>query len=145
MRPLVRGRPQVGVAFLVLATSLLAACSSSTTRLPDESAASALPDGQVSGVLRLTGGPAGTADRAAAGEVFAYRDANLRGAPLVSGKAGSNGRFRPQVPAGRYYLAGTSPEFSIDPKPAKPPCRATAAVDIAAGGTVIADVVCARR
>jgi len=145
MRPVVRGRPLVGVAFLVLAPLLLAACSSSTTRLPDESAASALPDGQVSGVLRLTGGPAGTADSTAAGEVFAYHDADLRGEPVVSGKAGPDGRFHLQVPAGRYYLAGTSPEFSIDPKPAKPPCRAAAVVEVAGGGTVTADVVCARR
>src|SRR4051794_19141624 len=131
---------------IAAALALLTACSSSTTRLPDESAASALDEGAISGAIRLVGGPAGTPSPApVAGEVFAYRDANLTGDPVATAKAVANGRFELRLPPGRYYLAGTSPSYSIDPAPPKPPCRGAAAVDVAAGATSTADVVCAMK
>src|SRR4051794_27669856 len=89
----------------VTAFLLLLACSSSTTKLPAESAASALDTGAVEGAIRLNGGPAGTASRTVAGKVFAYRDADLSGDPVATAKAATNGRFDLRLPAGRYYLA----------------------------------------
>ena len=130
---------------LVVTLVLLASCSSSTSRLPDASAASALPEGDVTGAINLVGGPAGTSSTPAAGEVFAYRDAGLSGQPVATTRTSADGRFRLRLPLGRYYLAGTSPSFSIDPKPAKPPCRAAAAVDVTAGGAATADVICPVR
>jgi len=137
--------PAAAVATVLLTTVLLAACSSSTSRLPDASAASALPDGAVTGAIRLVGGPAGTTSTPGAGEVFAYFDAELTGRPVATARASSDGRFDLRVPAGRYYLAGTSPQYSIDPKPATPPCRAAARVDVTAGRTSHADVICPMR
>jgi len=146
MRRVARGGvfARVGPA-VALATVLLAGagCSSSTSRLPDASAASALPDGAVTGAIRLVGGPAGTTSAPAPGEVFAYLGADLAGRPVATARASSDGRFDLRVPAGRYYLAGTSPQYSIDPEPAKPPCRAAAAVDVTPGRTSRADVICA--
>jgi hypothetical protein len=100
--------------------------------------------GVVVGVLRLSGGPAPGTSRAVTGQVYAFRDAALRGKPAAISKANSDGAFRLTLAPGTYYLAATSPQFEIHPKPKTPPCRGGPAV-VRAADTTHVDVGCAMK
>jgi hypothetical protein len=131
-------------AALRLAVAVLlawcAGCSSSTPRA-NPSTASA-DGGTVTGTLRLAGGPPPGIDRATTGEVYAFPSPGLTGQPQVKAETADDGSFHLNVPAGTYYLAATSPDFSIDPPPATPPCRADKPAVVSRGGTSRVDVVC---
>ena len=100
----------------------------------------------VSGVLRLSGGPAPGTGTAVAGTVYAFRDSSGTGSPVATAVADASGRFEMRLPPGRYYLRGESPKLVLDPKPAVPPCRATQVVAVGAGTAAIRrQVECAMK
>ena len=138
-----QGRKQA--AWVSFALTLLfvcpSACSSSSPRGAASKVSSA--EGTVTGTLNLVGGPAPGTDRPAAGEVYAFTTASLAGQPIGTVKANSNGSFRLRLPPGTYYLAATSPSYSIDPPSATPPCRGEAPAVVSRGSTNHVDVVCA--
>lgn len=96
----------------------------------------------MTGGLHLAGGPAPGADKPASGVVYAFTSASLTGTPVAKVATGSDGTFRLSLPPGMYYLAATSPSFSIDPPPATPPCRGEAQAVVSAGRTSRVDVFC---
>jgi hypothetical protein len=89
---------------------------------------SADPGGAVmisaTGILRAVGGPAGVGPRGLSGTVVFMNG----GATASSARAGSDGRFTIRVPAGRYVVIGTSPQYSDGAVT----CRAQSVVTIAA-------------
>ena len=115
-------------------------CSSSEPRT-DPSTAPA-DQGTVTGRLRLSGGPNPGTDSAAPGEVYVFASAGLTGQPQVKAKTGADGSFSLNLPPGTYYLAATSPSFSIDPPPPTPPCRGDKPAVVSRGSTSRVDVVC---
>jgi hypothetical protein len=118
----------VSVALLLVCTS---GCSSSK--------------GAVAGRLHLVGGAPPGSDRPAAGKVYAFTSASLTGAPIATVKTGSDGRFKLRLSPGRYYLAATSPSFTLDPPPATPPCRGNRPAVVNEGGTTRVDVTCSMK
>jgi hypothetical protein len=117
-------------------------CSSSKPRADSSNAPSG--HGAVTGTLHLTGGDPGT-DKAASGVVYAFTSSSLSGTPIANVKAGSDGTFHLSLSPGTYYLAATSPSFSIDPPPAAPPCRGDAPAVVSNGSTSKVEVVCAMK
>jgi hypothetical protein len=67
----------------------------------------------------------------------------LTGPAIGTAKASAEGSFRLRLPPGTYYLAATSPSYSIDPPSATPPCRGEAPAVVSLGTTNHVDVVCA--
>lgn len=98
--------------------------------------------GHVSGTLRMIGGPAPGTNVGIPGTIYAYRNRDLAGSPAATARTDGVGRFDLELRAGVYYLAASSPRFSISPTPSGPPCRAGHAVTITAGGAGSATVVC---
>jgi hypothetical protein len=122
---------------------LFASCAGCSSSKPGANPSTVSADGgTVTGTLRLAGGPAPGTDRATTGEVYAFPSPSLTGEPQVRAKTANDGSFRLNVPAGTYYLAATSPDFSIDPPPATPPCRGDKPAVVTRGGTSRVDVVC---
>jgi len=122
---------------------LLASCAGCSSSKPGANPSTASADGgTVTGMLRLTGGPPPGTDRATTGEVYAFASPSLTGQPQLKAKTANDGSFRLNVPAGTYYLAATSPDFSVDPPPATPPCRGDKPAVVTRGGTSQVDVVC---
>jgi hypothetical protein len=74
--------------------------------------------------------------------VYAFPSPSLTGQPQLKAKTADDGSFRLNLPVGTYYLAATSPDFSIDPPPATQPCRGDKPVVVTRGGTSRVDVVC---
>jgi hypothetical protein len=130
--------PALAAALLVVSANLTA-CSSSPPR-GNSSIASA--QGAVTGTLRLAGGPAPGTDKPASGEIYAFTTAGLTGTPIAKVKTGTDGSFSLSLPPGTYYLAATSPSFSIDPPPPTPPCRGATPAVVSKGSTNRVDVVC---
>lgn len=127
------------MAIVVLCASS-GGCSSSAP--PGHPSTASAPGGTVTGTLRLVGGPPPGVDRTTTGEVYAFDSAGLTGQPQVKASTASDGSFRLSLPVGTYYLAATSPDFSVDPAPAAPPCRGDKAAVVSRGGTSRVDVVC---
>jgi len=122
---------------------LFASCAGCSSSKPGANPSTVSADGgTVIGTLRLAGGPAPGTDRATTGEVYAFPSPSLTGEPQVRAKTANDGSFRLNVPTGTYYLAATSPDFSIDPPPATPPCRGDKPAVVTRGGTSRVDVVC---
>jgi hypothetical protein len=93
----------------------------------------------------LVGGPPPGADWPTSGEVYAFSRASLGGQPFAKVKTGSHGTFTISLPPGTYYLAATSPHFSIDPPPPTPPCVARSPAVVSPGKTARVDVVCSMK
>jgi hypothetical protein len=74
------------------------------------------------------------------GTVAAYTSPELTGKPVAHASADEGGNFVLTAPVGTYYLAGTSPEFDLDPSPVTPPCHADHAIVITENTTSHADV-----
>jgi len=74
--------------------------------------------------------------------VYAFASPSLTGQPQLKAKTANDGSFRLNVPAGTYYLAATSPDFSVDPPPATPPCRGDKPAVVTQGRISRVDVVC---
>lgn len=106
---------------------------SATTRV----AASSGQDATVTGVLRMTGGPAG-ADQPGVSGVVVLRSS--RG-PEITTTAGSDGTFAVAVPPGSYTVTGTSPQYADGGGT----CRATDPVTVSAGARADVDVACQVR
>ena len=124
----------VPIAFAGL---LVCGCSSSN---PGGKPAS--EGGTVAGTLRLRGGPAPGTDRAVSGEVYAFTSISLAGTPTATIKTGSDGRYSLTLPSGTYYLAATTPSFTVDPPPSTPPCRGDKPAVVSAGSASQVDVAC---
>jgi hypothetical protein len=69
---------------------------------------STLPGARVSGVLRMTGGPAGAAAQPVPGTVVFMDDRGNR----YSASAQNDGRFTAQLPTGQYFVTATSPLYN---------------------------------
>lgn len=133
-------REQAAVCLAVAVLLASAGCSSSTS--PARASTAPVDGDTVTGTLRLTGGPRPGTDRATTGEVYAFPSPSLTGQPQLKAKTADDGSFRLNLPLGTYYLAATSPDFSIDPPPATPPCRGDRPAVVSRGGTSRVDVVC---
>ena len=72
------------------------------------------------------------------GTVAAYTSRKLTGKPVGRATVDQDGNFVVTAPVGTYYLAGTSPEFVLDP----PPCHADHPTVITKDTTSHADVHC---
>jgi hypothetical protein len=102
----------------------------------DRAGASADPAVQVSGTLRMTGGPAGATQPGAPGDVLF----TSTGARQVT-HAAADGAFSISLPPGTYTVAGTSPQYGDG----QGICRVDAPVVVtekAVSGLVVA---CSRR
>jgi hypothetical protein len=128
------------VSAVFVALLVLAACSSSKLRAKSTSTAAA--GGTVTGTLELRGGPPPGTPRAASGTVYAFTSNSYTGAPAATVTTGNDGRFSLHLPSGTYYLAATSPSFSIDPPPPTPPCRGNKPAVVSVGSTSRVDVAC---
>lgn len=128
----------IGVAASV---PLLASCSGSS----GSSAGSSPNRGTVTGKVQLSGGPAPGTTRAVQGEVFAFEAADLAGKAVATTTTSADGSFNLDLPPGTYYLAATSPSFTIDPPPTTPPCRSDRPAIVTNGNTVELNVVCAMK
>ena len=131
-----------GIAAAVVAVVLggiggIRAWSGDTNRPPTEPGAAATVS--ATGILRAVGGPAGVGPRGLSGTVVFLN----RGAKVGSARTDSDGRFTILVPAGRYVVIGTSPQYNDGAGT----CRARSAVTVAAGGPVPPeiDVDCVER
>jgi Resolvase, N terminal domain len=133
----VREWVSLGLGCLVVCCS---GCSSSKPRVNSSTAPAG--EGSVTGMLQLVGGAEPGTDNPASGEVYAFNSASLTGTPIAKAKTASNGSFRLSLPPGTYYLAATSPSFSIDPPPATPPCRADKPAVVSPGIASRVDVAC---
>jgi hypothetical protein len=78
------------------------------------------------------------------GRVFVYSNSSLDGKPITVVTASSARGFRLHLDPGTYYLAATSAQFVIEPKPATPPCHGGPAV-VRASETIHIDVGCAMK
>jgi hypothetical protein len=138
------GSTRKGVVWVSLGLGLLVICCSgcSSSKPRGDSSSTSAGQGSVTGTLRLVGGPAPGADNPAAGEVYAFTSASLTGTPTAKVKTGSNGSFSLNLSPGTYYLAATSPSFSIDPPPATPPCRGDKPAVVSRGTASRIDVLC---
>jgi hypothetical protein len=137
-----RSMSKRAAAVCLVSVALLASCGGRSSPKPRQSTAPT-GEGTVTGILHLSGGPAPGSDSAAVGEVYAFTSAMLTGRPRIRAKTGSDGSFSLNLPAGTYYLAATSPSFSIDPPPpATPPCRGDRPAVVSGGRTSRVDVVC---
>jgi hypothetical protein len=136
-----------GGALVVLVAAAIAAgplMTNGGNAVPDvpaasASAASAVPSGavEVTGALRLVGGPAGNGPRGVAGEVhFRATDGTT-----TSAAAAGDGQFSLRVRPGTYVVSGTSPSFGDGTYP----CNAAAPVQVPAGGRHDVEVVCSMR
>jgi hypothetical protein len=132
-----RSGPRQVVVFSIPLVVLIAGSGCSSSR-----STSVTGDGTVAGTLQLRGGPGPGTVRAVSGEVSAFTSIGLTGTPTATVKAGVDGRFSLNLPPGTYYLAGSSPSFSIDPPPARPPCRGDKPAVVSAGSTTLVDVAC---
>jgi hypothetical protein len=122
VRPaLARSRAPVVVMAAGLIVVFFAGCSASANHGAAPTRAATMT-GTVSGTLRLNGGPPGETSAPAPGEVFVFTSAALTGTPTAKTKAGADGTFHIELPAGTYYFAATSPDYTLDPPPAVPPC-----------------------
>src|SRR5438874_1178864 len=92
---------------------LLLVCSSGCASSKSRSGASNAGSGTVSGTLRLVGGPSPGTNRPASGVVYAFGSASLTSMAIAKVNAGDDGKFHLSIPPGTYYLAATSPSFSI--------------------------------
>ncbi len=137
-----RGTSKPAAVCLAVAV-LLASCAGCSSSTPPAHASTALADGgTVTGTLRLEGGPPPGTARATTGEVYAFASPSLSGQPQLKAKTADDGSFRLNLPLGTYYLAATSPDFSIDPPPATPPCRGDKSAVVTRDGTSRVDIVC---
>jgi hypothetical protein len=137
-----RGMSKPAAACLAV-TVLLASCVGCSSSEPRTGPSTAPADqGTVTGTLRLSGGPNPGTDSAAPGEVYVFASAGRTGQPQVRAKTGADGSFSLNLPPGTYYLAATSPGFSIDPPPPTPPCRGDKPAVVSRGSTSRVDVVC---
>ena len=137
-----RGTSKPAAVCLAVAV-LLASCAGCSSSTPPAHASTALADGgTVTGTLRLEGGPPPGTARATTGEVYAFASPSLSGQPQLKAKTADDGSFRLNLPLGTYYLAATSPDFSIDPPPATPPCRGDKPAVVTRDGTSRVDIVC---
>lgn len=134
--------PAVTVTLLLM-TGSAAACSSSKPATASQHVAAG--GGTVTGTLRLVGGPPPGVDRPASGEVYAFAKADRAGNAIAKVKTSAHGTFTISLPPGTYYLAATSPSFSIDPPPPTPPCIARSPAVVSRGSTVAVDVVCSMK
>src|SRR5689334_23976719 len=134
------GQKAIAVSAVLVVLLVLASCSSSKPR--GKSTSTGSRDGTVTGTLKLRGGPAPGTGRAASGKVYAFSSSSFTGTPAATVTAGTDGRFSLSLPAGTYYLAATSPSFSIDPPPTTPPCRGDKPAVVSVGGTSRVDVAC---
>jgi hypothetical protein len=133
-------------AWVSLGLTLLLVCSSAcSTSKPRGNSSTASGEGAVIGTLHLAGGPAPGTENPTSGEVYAFTTAGLTGTPIAKVKTGSDGSFSLRLPPGTYYLAATSPRFSIDPPPATPPCRGDTPAVVSRGSTNRVDVVCTMK
>lgn len=107
--------------------------------------ATARAAGEITGSLHMAGGPAPGTDWTVPGTIYAFTTADQSGSPIASGRADERGRFQLRLPAGTYYLAGSSPRFKIYPAPAQPPCFAGGPVTVASAHVATASVVCAMK
>jgi len=98
--------------------------------------------GTVTGTLHLAGGPAPGTIKPAAGEVYVFTSASLTGTPTAKATTAPDGSFSLALSPGMYYLAATSPSFTIDPPPAAPPCHGNTPAVVSPGSTSKVDVVC---
>lgn len=136
----VKGAALTTLAALTLLVATSVGCSSAARDTQNRT--QALATGTVTGTLQLVGGPAPGAAQPVPGVVYAFTSGDLTGQASASTPASSNGRFNLSLRPGTYFLAATSPRFSIEPAPTAPPCRAEAAVRVTTGTTVDADVLC---
>jgi hypothetical protein len=111
--------------------------AASASAAPSAASSAASSAVEVSGTLRLVGGPAGTAPSGVAGQVH-FRAEN---GATTSATAGGDGRFSLRVPPGTYVVSGTSPSFGDGASP----CAAAGPVQVSAVGRHDVEVVCSRR
>ena len=130
----------LGSVLLLVCSS---ACSSSKPRAGTSTQVSAA--GTVSGTLHVAGGPAPGSGAAAAGQVYAFSSASLTGSPVAKVATAPDGSFTLTLAPGTYYLAATSPSFTIDPAPATPPCRGNIPAVVTSGAVSKIDVTCAMK
>lgn len=132
------------VAAVAVTVPFLTSAGDAHHRVPSTGYVSVAPsgDGTVTGMLRLVGGPAPGIDEPASGVVYAFTSSSLSGTQIAKAKTGSDGSFHLNLPPGTYYLAGTSPSFSIDSPPSTPPCRADGPVVVSEGSISQVDVAC---
>jgi hypothetical protein len=141
MRVAVQTATAVSIVFtLVLACG---GCASSKPRA--KSTPSSAGNGTVAGTLQLTGGPPGAAVLPVAGEVSAFTSISLSGPPVATVKTGSDGRFSLSLRPGTYYLAASSPSYSLDPPSPTPPCRGEKPAVVSVDSTTRIDVACQRK
>ena len=127
----------VGFVLLLVCSS---GCSSSKPRASTPTASAG--KGTVTGTLHLAGGPAPGTNKPAAGEVYVFTSASLTGTPTAKATTAPDGSFSLALSPGTYYLAATSPSFTIDPPPAAPPCHGNTPAVVSPGSTSKVDVVC---
>jgi hypothetical protein len=101
--------------------------------------------GTVTGILHLAGGPAPGTRTNVSGRIYAFASASLIGKPIATGTADPSGGFTLTLPAGTFYLAGTSPSFALDPPPATPPCHGEKSAVVSQGSTSRVDVICSMK
>lgn len=128
------------VSVVFVALLVLAGCSSSKPNATSISTASA--HGTVTGTLELRGGPPPGTARAVPGTVFAFTSNSYTGTTAATITSGPDSRFSLDLPTGTYYLAATSPSFSINPPPPTPPCRGDKPAVVSVASTRRVDVVC---
>lgn len=125
---------------------LLIGCSGCSSSKPSGDSSSAPTEhGTVTGTLHLTGGPAPGTDQPATGVVYAFTSISLSGTPIATAKTGADGSFRLSLSPGTYYLAATSPSYTLGLPPATPPCRGDAPAVVSNGSTSRVEVLCAMK
>lgn len=126
-------RARTPVAVVIIGVSI-AACSSSSK-----------PTGDIVGALRMTGGITGGISIAVPGDVYAFSDPSFAGKPSAHAKANRAGQFKLELRPGTYYLAATSPRFTITPKPPTPPCHGERPAVVTTATTIRDDIACAMK
>lgn len=122
---------RVAIPVVVVIGVSMAACSSSSSA-----------KGVVTGALRMRGGVVAGISIAVPGEVYAFKDPSLEGKPSAHAKADAGGHFELKLRPGTYYLAATSPRFTITPKPSTPPCHGQRPVVVTTAATIRDDISC---
>ena len=122
------------VVAAVAAATLAGACSSSPT-------AGSTRTGTLTGVLQLSGGAPGGQPQGVPGTIHLKSGG---GAPMTA-KAGSDGKFSLQLPAGSYTVIGQSPMFVINGSEGTCTALPGGATTITAGQITTVSVECPEK
>lgn len=135
---------QLIVGAMILAI-LAGACSSSPTAAvtgTSSSSAGLTYPGTLTGVLQLSGGPAGAQSTGVAGTITLKPSGG--GSPIVA-NAASDGKFSVQVPNGSYTVTGRSPMFLINNSEGTCVALPGGATTITAGQSTTVTVECPEK